>query len=71
MGRETNTGSVRFIIRELEDAAHRDVTLAEQQPYKAILTKDLSYLEAVVNQQQPDAVIALNKRWFYMAWHYS
>ena len=50
-----------FIIRALEDAAHRDVTLAEQQPYRAILARDLSYLEAVVNEQQPDAVMALEQ----------
>lgn len=50
-----------FIIRALEDAVHRDVILAEQQPYKAILAKDFSYLEAVVNEQQPDAVMALEQ----------
>ena len=50
-----------FIIRALEDAAQKDVTLADQQPYKAILSKDLSYLKALVDEQQPDAILALEQ----------
>jgi phosphoserine phosphatase len=50
-----------FIIRALEDAAHRDMTLAEQQPYKAIVNKDWSYLQALVDEQQPDAIMAIEQ----------
>jgi phosphoglycolate phosphatase-like HAD superfamily hydrolase len=50
-----------FIIRTLAYAAKKDATLAEQQPYKAILTQDRSFFEAVVGEQQPDAVMALEQ----------
>jgi phosphoserine phosphatase len=50
-----------FIIRALKNAAQRDATLAEQQPYKAVLTQDRSFFEAVVVEQQPDAVMALEQ----------
>jgi len=49
-----------FIFRALADAAQRDVTLAEQQPYKAVLTQDQSFFEAV-GKQQPDAIMALEQ----------
>jgi hypothetical protein len=49
-----------FVFRALADAAQRDATLAEQQPYKAILTQDRSFLEAV-SKQQPDAIVALEQ----------
>jgi hypothetical protein len=50
-----------FIIRALTESAQRDATLMEQQPYKAILTHDRSFFEAVVVEQQPDAVMALEQ----------
>jgi phosphoglycolate phosphatase-like HAD superfamily hydrolase len=57
-----------FIIRALTESAQRVVSLAEQQPYKAILTQDRSFFEAVVVEQQPDAVMALEqalvRTWF-------
>ena len=49
-----------FIFRALAKAAQRDSTLAEQQPYKAILSRDRSFFEAV-GEQQPDAVRALEQ----------
>lgn len=49
-----------FIFRALGEAAQKDSTLAEQQPYKAILTRDRSFFEAV-GEQQPDAVRALEQ----------
>jgi phosphoglycolate phosphatase-like HAD superfamily hydrolase len=49
-----------FIFRALAKAAQRDSTLADQQPYKAILSRDRSFFEAV-GEQQPDAVRALEQ----------
>jgi phosphoglycolate phosphatase-like HAD superfamily hydrolase len=49
-----------FIFRALGKAAQRDSTLAEQQPYKTILTRDQSFFEEVA-EQQPDAVRALEQ----------
>ena len=50
-----------FIIRVLTESVQRDATLMEQQPYKAILTHDRSFFEAVVVEQQSDAVMALEQ----------
>jgi phosphoglycolate phosphatase-like HAD superfamily hydrolase len=52
---------LNFIIRALTESAQRDATLAEQQPYKAILEQDRSFFEAVVVEQQTDAVMALEQ----------
>ncbi|HEY1249376.1 MAG TPA: HAD family hydrolase [Nitrososphaera sp.] len=49
-----------FIFRALGESAQRDPTLAEQQPYKAILTRDRSFFEAV-GEQNFDAVRALEQ----------
>ena len=49
-----------FIFRALASAAQNDASLAEQEPYKAILAKDQSFFQAV-GEQQPDAIRALEE----------
>jgi len=49
-----------FIFRSLAAAAQRDSSLAEQQPYKAILEQDEEFF-AAVGQQQPEAIMSLEK----------
>ena len=49
-----------FIFRALAAAARKDESLAEQQPYQAILTRDHSYFEAV-GRQDPEAILSLEK----------
>lgn len=48
-----------FIFRSLAAAAEKDPSLADEQPYKAILEKDKGFFEKV-GEQQPDAIKALN-----------
>jgi phosphoglycolate phosphatase-like HAD superfamily hydrolase len=48
-----------FIVRALAQAAQDDKSLADKEPYKAILTKDPTFF-AAVGQQQPDAIEALD-----------
>ena len=50
----------------------KDVKLAEQQPYKAIINKDLTYLKVLVDEQQPDAIMALEQALALgnLAWYY-
>lgn len=49
-----------FIFRALARAAQDDTSLADQQPYRAVLTKDLAFFTAV-SQQQPEAIRALEE----------
>jgi phosphoglycolate phosphatase-like HAD superfamily hydrolase len=49
-----------FIFRSLAQAANEDGSLADKQPYKAILTQDQDFFRSV-NQQQPDAIRALEE----------
>lgn len=49
-----------FIFRALAAAAQSDSSLAEQQPYKAILEQDKEFF-AAVSQQQPEAIMALEE----------
>ncbi|MDN5765141.1 MAG: haloacid dehalogenase-like hydrolase [Humibacillus sp.] len=49
-----------FIFRALARAAQDDTTLADQDPYRAVLTKDLAFFTAV-SQQQPEAIRALEE----------
>jgi len=49
-----------FIFRALAAAAQKDSSLAEQQPYKAILEQDKEFF-AAVGQQKPEAIMALEE----------
>lgn len=49
-----------FIFRALAQAAQSDSSLAQKDPYKAILEKDQHFF-AAVGQQQPDAIRALEE----------
>lgn len=49
-----------FIFRSLAAAAQSDSSLAEKQPYKAILEQDQDFF-AAVGQQRPEAVMALEE----------
>lgn len=49
-----------FIFRSLAQAAQDDKSLADKQPYKAILTQDQDFFSSV-SQQQPDAIRALEE----------
>jgi hypothetical protein len=49
-----------FIFRALTQAAQRDSSLAQKEPYKVILAKDQSFFEAV-GEQHPDAIRALEE----------
>jgi phosphoglycolate phosphatase-like HAD superfamily hydrolase len=44
-----------FIVRSMAQAAEKDSSLADKEPYKAILSKDSAFFEAV-GQQQPSAL---------------
>jgi phosphoglycolate phosphatase-like HAD superfamily hydrolase len=49
-----------FIFRALAAAAQKDSSLAEKQPYKAILEQDKEFF-ADVGQQKPEAIMALEE----------
>jgi phosphoglycolate phosphatase-like HAD superfamily hydrolase len=49
-----------FIFRALAAAAQKDSSLAEKQPYKAILEQDKEFF-AAVGQQKPEAIMALEE----------
>ncbi|MEV6106424.1 HAD family hydrolase [Streptomyces sp. NPDC051940] len=49
-----------FIFRALAAAGRQDSSLAEKQPYKAILEQDHDFF-AAVGQQHPDAIMALEE----------
>ncbi|HEU5104651.1 MAG TPA: HAD family hydrolase [Solirubrobacterales bacterium] len=49
-----------FIFRSLAAAAQEDSSLAEKQPYKAILEQDKEFF-AAVGQQKPEAIMALEE----------
>jgi phosphoglycolate phosphatase-like HAD superfamily hydrolase len=49
-----------FIFRSLAAAAQKDSSLAEKQPYKAILEQDKEFF-AAVGQQQPEAIMSLEE----------
>lgn len=49
-----------FIFRALTQAAQAESSLAEKDPYKAILAQDPDFF-AAVSQQQPDAIRALEE----------
>lgn len=49
-----------FIFRALAAAAQRDSSLADMQPYKAILEQDSDFF-AAVGQQRPEALMALEE----------
>lgn len=49
-----------FIFRALAEAAQKDPTLADTEPYKAILERDAAFFQAV-SQQRPDAIRSLEE----------